>query len=349
MFIFRLLACLALTALWLLSVPIGISSVQAARDTEQDPIAALKRMSSPGAALREVTRLLGAAAGDASLLPQLETIRQAQLERLLESDVLVAGNERYEINDLYRAYQYLLTRRDELRSRIVVDRDLPPGRFLVLMAAMGMAHPSTPPGTPTMYAWPEVDLARALRSADPWVVSGALFVARKTDVSLPASAIFERWQSRSDRWDDICTEQALLYLARLPRDAPAVAGPARTGLPGSALVRLEAPNATRTSIHVLAFVQTSRPSLTLDFVVPGGSVLQRLHDATMQVASETDVAGRIRVAPVLELDAGFYSFRSIEGSVGPAGEHAGVYGESIPVLCEAGRFNRITIGLFGGV
>lgn len=349
MFIFRLLACLALTALCLLSIPVRIPPVQAAHQTGQEAIAALRRMSSPVAALREVTRLFGAGAGDPNLPSQLEIIRQAQLERLLESDVLVAGNERYEINDLYRAYQYLLTRRDELRSRIVVDRDLPPGRFLVLMAAMGMAHPSTPPGTPTMYAWPEVDLARALRSADPWVVSGALFVARKTDVSLPASAIFERWQSRNDRWDDICTEQALLYLALLPRESLGAAGPARTGLPESALARLEAPTATRTSVHVLAFVQTLRPSLTLGFVVPGGSVVQRLHDVSMQVASEIDVAGRTRVNPILELDAGVYSFRSIEGSAGPAGEHAGVYGESTPVRCEAGRFNRIMIGLFGGV
>ena len=54
----------------------------------------------------------------------------------------------------------------------------------------------------------------ALNSADPWLVSAALFFARKQEKpTVSAQAVIERWERRPDLWDDSCTQQALLFLA----------------------------------------------------------------------------------------------------------------------------------------
>lgn len=61
----------------------------------------------------------------------------------------------------------------------------------------------------------QFDMRSALTGADPWLVSGALFVTRKQKApSIGAQDIVDRWQSRPDLWDEECTRQALLFFTQ---------------------------------------------------------------------------------------------------------------------------------------
>jgi hypothetical protein len=59
------------------------------------------------------------------------------------------------------------------------------------------------------------NMQSALTEADPWLVSGTLFLERtqKTKTITPQEVI-DRWQNRPDLWDEECTRQALLFLAQ---------------------------------------------------------------------------------------------------------------------------------------
>lgn len=346
----RALPCIGLAALLLGPAVGGESRIagEQSRPIVQSQLSVLRESSDSKAALRDLAKMFQVEPVDASLLAEIEAVRLVQLNRLLSAGTLSVGAEHFEIADLFRVFQHLLTRRDDLQSRIVIDHDLHPGRFLMLQAAAGRSHTASAANAMSTHALPDVDVAQALKSPDPWVVAGALFFARKTGLTLSVADIMVRWQQRQGQWDDTCTEQALLYLAQLPRVSLApMAG--REGALAASLSRLETPEANRTMIHLIAFVQNPRPSLTLDFVRPEGWVRQHLHDKTMQVASESLISGRLGATGFVTLDAGYYSFKAVTGSAGAAGEYAGIYGESSPVRCEAGHFNRIMMALVGGV
>jgi len=166
---------------------------------------------------------------------RLEQIRRDLMDRLLREGRFRAGKESYEVADIYSVYRHLALQPDFLRYRVVLTGDLPPERFLYLIAVRGTEHGSPPPSGDT-WATPALDLSKAVLESDPWLVSAALFHARKTDLSLEPEMILRRW--RSGPWDEVCTEQALLYLARrTPQQLAAAAGPGE-GLP-TALTSLD--------------------------------------------------------------------------------------------------------------
>ncbi len=130
----------------------------------------------------------------------------------------VLGQESYQVGDLALLFQRVLLPQPEIHySRLDLGRELPLARFLYLCVVAGRPHPRPPSSSVLQYALPRLDLVRALASPDPWLVSAALFMARKGLGRLRARQVMQRWQARPDLWDQVCTDQALLFLAGRPR------------------------------------------------------------------------------------------------------------------------------------
>ncbi len=94
---------------------------------------------------------------------------------------------------------------------------MPLARVVYLFAVLGRPHPPALDNPLLEPVAPEVDRERALSSPDPWLVSAALFLARKGYGSLRPQVVLERWGRLPHLWEQVCTGQALLYLATRPQ------------------------------------------------------------------------------------------------------------------------------------
>ena len=115
------------------------------------------------------------------------------LRDLGEAGAFAAGDESYGLADIRTVYEWWLMQPDVLHFRLPVEGDLAPERLLHLAVAVGEEHAEPAQGSGT-YVLPEIDVPAALESADPWVVSAVLFVARKQDIELDIGELLARWQ-----------------------------------------------------------------------------------------------------------------------------------------------------------
>ncbi len=151
-----------------------------------------------------------------------DTLDRHKLEiisTLRSGSALSTGKQIYPMKDLKQYFsEVLLPQPETFFHRPTPFTDLPSVRLLYLYAVQGRDRkkPKNPLLVPTA---PYVDLTKALSAGDPWSVSAALFLARKGCGRIKPQAVIDRWQARPDLWDDICTEQALLFLAqRSPKE-----------------------------------------------------------------------------------------------------------------------------------
>ncbi len=220
---------------------------------------------------------------------------------------------------------------DVLRHRHVAGGDLEPERLLYLAVAVGEAHAEAAQGN-AEYVLPEIDVVGALTSADPWLVSAALFVARKQQIELGIDEILVRWRGGLP-WDEVCTEQALLYLAgRRPAELATVELP-------SEAARLDDANPDGVEIHPWLFLSSGDWSAELVTVAPGRGLVFEVRDSTMDVITERPV-GPDEGTMELPATGNYYSFRYLDGSM---------HGSSRFVDGEAGVFVRMAVGIEGGV
>ncbi len=154
-----------------------------------------------------------------SFYATLERKRDEILADLVEKGTFRVGDREFRCDELRRLHVAThLSRPDVLRHRGIVEdaATFSFERYLYLLVVAG-----TPPTVPTENSLletvaPRVDLASALRSRDPWVVSAALYLdGRQADSSLGAQAVIDRWQERPDLWDERCSREARRLLARL--------------------------------------------------------------------------------------------------------------------------------------
>ncbi len=128
------------------------------------------------------------------------------------------GGQRYSVEGLYAwLREELVSRPEVLHALAPVKNELPLARAVYLFVVLGRPPARTVENPLLEPVAPEVDLERALGSPDPWLVSAALFLARKGYGSLRPQAVLARWGRLPHRWDQVCTDQALLYLASWPR------------------------------------------------------------------------------------------------------------------------------------
>jgi hypothetical protein len=137
----------------------------------------------------------------------LDNKRTQLMNRLEEKGSFVVGKTRYRFNDLQQIFTMgEINKPDVCYYRTTINNDLPMERFFFYMVVEGKEGEG---------AIPRVDPAASIQEPDPWLVSTALFLARKRgDVKLPLPLLIRRWEDRPDLWDSICTQQALLFLAK---------------------------------------------------------------------------------------------------------------------------------------
>ena len=113
----------------------------------------------------------------------IRVIRTRALQAIGSSGSFSVGDESYPLADIRTVYEWMIMKPDVLRFRLPIEGDLAPERFLYLAVTMGNEHIEPARGAGE-YVLPVIDLHSSLNSADPWVVSAALFMARKQDIEL---------------------------------------------------------------------------------------------------------------------------------------------------------------------
>ncbi len=159
-------------------------------------------------ALRIIPEVYAAEIPVDSFYVTLENKRQQLLEAVSQKEIsFPVGREEYRCAGIQQLFRDLyLKKPDPYHQIIEPSADIDFNRFFYLMIIKG--HDQKDSVSP-------FNMQSALTEADPWLVSGALFLERKqkTDTITPQDVI-DRWQSRPDLWDEECTRQALLFLAQ---------------------------------------------------------------------------------------------------------------------------------------
>lgn len=153
-----------------------------------------------------------------SFYDSLDKFKLEILRSLKDNFIIKKGKETYSVGGLINFFkQVLISRPDELRLFYITSHELPMGRFLYLNIVMGKEVKNSSSTSLIVPASPAIDLEKAVRSLDPWLVSSGLFMARKGKYHIEPQIVVDRWQERPDLWDDVCTRMALLYLAGFSR------------------------------------------------------------------------------------------------------------------------------------
>jgi hypothetical protein len=266
----------------------------------------------------------------------IRAIRKRALREIGEAGSFAAGNDSYNLADIRMVYEWMLKQPDVLHFRLPVDGDLAPERLLYLAVATGEEHaePASEIGT---YVLPEIDLPAALGSADPWVVSAALFLARKQNIEIDFGNLMARWQG-STGWDEICTEQALLYLASRPAADLAQGLAGMEGIPPEVAGLAEA-KADGVEIQAWLFLSSGEWDPELTLIEPGKGLVLEVRDSTMDVITERPAisdTGTLELSPTRN----YYSFRYLDGPM---------HGESRFIDGVSGTFVRMAVAVQGGV
>lgn len=325
------LGLVALTAAWSCQPQAAPGSTSIAPPL-LEPFGSRLENGDPAAALRALENLWRQ--GDDP--DAIAALRAAAVAALGEVGSYAVGAETYQLRDVRQVHEWWLQRPDILRYRVPVAGDLAPDRLLVLAVVRGGEHVE-PAREGSAYVLPAIDLPAALASADPWLVSAALFVARKQDVTLDVDALLARWRSPLP-WDAVCTEQALLYLARLPRTELERATAGATAWP-SEVTDLVAAGPDGVELQPWLFLASGDWSPDLVVLERGPGLVLELRDSTMDVISERPLAAvdhTVRLATT----GNFYSLRYLDGAM---------HGETRFVDGTAGTYVRLAVAVVGGV
>ena len=255
--------------------------------------------------------------------------------RLLESlsrdgDVRISGDLGFQ--DYLHLYNDLLARPDRLHSEYRADGDLPLERYYYfLVVAEKMKDP-----------------AKLATSLDPWLVSAALFLARKGELKVEAQKVINRWEERPDLWLEVCDEQALLFLATLPRDELESLEVTNEDI-AATLEELKEPSGVLCAVHALLFMTHPRHDLGLTVTGLRPEIwLERIGKGDRREA-KTKVDLTSAKGGLLRLNEGRYILSHVSGSGGRGGEYAGVHGTGKVFEAKKGIFTRLLIPVKGGV
>lgn len=143
----------------------------------------------------------------------LENKRQQLLEAISQKETsFPVGREVYTCSGIRQLFMDLYIKKPEpYHQTAEPSADIDFDRFYYLMIIKGHDQKDSVP---------RFDLQSVLTEADPWLVSGALFLDRRQKThTITPQGVIDRWQSRPDLWDEECTRQALLFLAQFDSTA----------------------------------------------------------------------------------------------------------------------------------
>ncbi|MBN1865800.1 hypothetical protein JW916_00780 [Candidatus Sumerlaeota bacterium] len=278
-------------------------------------------------ALRRLSEAYGVEAPVQAYYDTLDRKKMEILEAVTEGtplDPAKSGQDALSIRDFRVLYERALMQPDVLRSVVDVDDDLPPARYFHLQILGSEA-------------------AAAIQSPDPWLVSAALFQARKGRMQIGPAEVIRRWESRPDLWDDVCTQQALLYFASLDSDTSPTLEVANEDIE-SALARMQAPPDGRCLLQPLCFWQNASPLLELRILSSlGGLTLQTLDKNGRPIGEGREIAPETS-GGCIAVERGSYAIRHVAGD-----GNGSSYGGSKSFAAQPGRFVRVWVGIQGGV
>lgn len=296
-----------------------------------DQVLALEKEGKPAAALAAIPKVYEAEIPVDAFYQTLDNKKRSLLLVLINSSESKSAMEAY--NQYYLA---LLLRTDTLKSVYVTSGDLLPERFFYLQVILDQSESRAR----------EEDF---IESTDPWLVASALFFARKTGSSLTPNDVVKSWQRNIHLWDDVCTEQALLYLARhTAADLKEIV--IENEDVREKINELKVPQAGMGEVQLHTFSWRYRkPGLSLTASnSPLNLTLQTIgaYDKTL---SENKLGKSVAQTKTLALQPGKYCFRHVEGSAGSHGEYAGTYGKSAIFEVKENTFIRIFMEIIAGI
>jgi hypothetical protein len=134
--------------------------------------------------------------------------RRQLLEAVCQKDIFFpVGREKYTCSSIRQLFMNFYLKNPELDHQTVEpSEDMDFVRLYYFMIIKGQDQKDS--------VFP-FDMQSALTEADPWLVSGTLFLERKKKArAVTPQEVIDRWQNRPDLWDEECTRQALLFLAQ---------------------------------------------------------------------------------------------------------------------------------------
>lgn len=256
--------------------------------------------------------------------------RQMLLHRLAAEETLWWGDLTVEVEELLDFFAMQLMRTEVFFAAADVEGALDPLLYLHLLIAEGEPGETSEEDALTSRFAPDVDLAGALASDDPWVVAASLFLARRQPGEVSLQEVIDRWSRGARFWDEACTAQALLFFAAQPNPGLAAVGTdspaAAAALAGLGTV----PNAG-CRLRVRSFDRYPRSE---DWC-PAVPARSTLHIEPGDGVVETDPArGTFMLAP------GSYSVRVLNQLS---------YSDKVFFDCEPGREVHVTAGLTYGI
>ncbi|MBU4269243.1 MAG: hypothetical protein KJ808_10415 [Acidobacteria bacterium] len=296
-----------------------------------DQVLALEKAGKPAAALAAIPKVYEAEIPVDAFYQTLDKKKRSLLQVLIDSSESKSALDAYN-----QYYQALLLRTDTLKSVYISSGDLPPEKFFYLRVILDNAESRTK----------EEDF---IESPDSWLVASALFFARKTGSSLTPDNVVKSWQRNIHLWDDVCVEQALLYLAR-----HSVADLKKIAVENEdvreQINQLTVPQAGMGEVQLFTFSWGYRnPELSLAASHSPLSLTLQTMGAHNEILSEKKLEKSTAQTKILALQSGKYRFRHVEGSAGSHGEYAGTYGNSAIFEVKEKTFTRIFMEIIAGV
>ena len=138
----------------------------------------------------------------------LENKRQQLLDAISQKEIsFPVGREVYTCSGIRQLFRDLYIKKPVPYHQVIEpSADIDWDRFYYLMIIKGRDRKDSVP---------RFNMQSTLTEADPWLVSGALFLERKQKTqTITPQDVIDRWQSRPDLWDEECARQALLFLAQ---------------------------------------------------------------------------------------------------------------------------------------
>ncbi len=151
----------------------------------------------------------------------LDKKREQLLDIIIEENIpFRIGKENFTCSGIMKLFiNRYISKADTYNFLVSISSDLEYNSFCYLLIIEGYKQTSSD-HTLLIPSSSQFNLQSALDSADPSLVSAALFFARKQKIStISAQSVIDRWEKRPDLWHDKCTEQALLFFAHLSLEA----------------------------------------------------------------------------------------------------------------------------------
>lgn len=240
--------------------------------------------------------------------------------------------------------------------------DLEYKRFCYLLIIEGRLQKTPWKGSLLLPSNSKFKLHSALNSADPWLVSAALFFARKQEKpTISIQAVIDRWEKRPDLWDERCTQQALLFLAQFDAKTVKKLQVSNEEIQMQ-LTELQAVPSDKSYISPLLF--SSIGNRKISYIKSKGLKLVKLEKndkkaglvkrwsgdknqfSNLEPVSETEITAEDYENDVISVDPGFYKiqYNSVSGML-----PWGYYGTSTIVELQAGKFTVVPIAVFPAI